>query len=244
MISRDYLCNNKHSLRLFPRCMKELSELEYQDLIKNARILERDRAGGKVFLTKDDFILKCFRSKKLFSSSVIWPYAERFKKNSEQLKQMGFCSVNVTETYFIPQQARYAVSYPRLPGKTIRQALSDNPTDLKPIESMAAFIASLHNQGIYFRSLHFGNILYLDDGQYALIDVVDTHFQKSSLNLAKRVRNFKHLARYQTDIDNICHYGNEVFLSSYLQSSELCNVSKFLFRKIYAKLIRPSAHLS
>ena len=228
----------------FPARMKELSNHEYQNLIKDALILERDRMGGKVLLTPDNNIIKFFRTKKLISSSSIWPYAERFKKNAERLNLIGFSSVNVTETYFIPQQARFAVRYPRLPGKTIREALADNPSDPQPMEHVAAFIAKLHNQGVYFRSLHFGNILYLEDGHYALIDVVDTHFQRSNLSLIKRTRNFRHLARYQQDVNSICRFGNDKLLSSYLQASDLCAMSKYLFRKFYARLILPSPHLS
>jgi hypothetical protein len=60
-------------------------------------------------------------------------------------------------------------------------------------------MAQLHEQGVYFRSLHLGNVLVLDDGEFGLIDLADMRIYPSSLSSSLRLRNLRHMQRYTVD---------------------------------------------
>ena len=67
------------------------------------------------------------------------------------------------------------------------------------VERFGKFLALLHEQGVYFRSLHLGNVLLMDDGEFGLIDIADLHLYPSPLRLALRQRNLRHMQRYPED---------------------------------------------
>ncbi len=52
---------------------------------------------------------------------------------------------------------------------------------------------------MYFRSLHLGNVLLMDDGEFGLIDLADMRIYPSALRNALRQRNLKHMQRYPQD---------------------------------------------
>jgi RIO-like serine/threonine protein kinase len=54
----------------------------------------------------------------------------------------------------------------------------------------------LHGAGIYFRSLHLGNIVVTPDNEMGLIDVADMRFLRAPLNAELARRNLQHFARY------------------------------------------------
>ncbi|MBT5230826.1 MAG: toluene tolerance protein [Methylococcales bacterium] len=210
--------------------MQTITNHEFEALVENAKILEQDKRGGKVFLTTDNRIVKCFRAKRhSISSNRIWPYATRFMNNAIKLKQRGITSVAVTHNYFIPEKSRYAVVYPLLPGKTIREALQGDES----LSGTISYIAHLHDKGIYFRSLHFGNILLQPDNQYALIDIADMQFHWFNLSLFSRLRNFRHLLLYPQDKAAILAYGKNETLKTYLEATQLSKLSQFIFSQIY-----------
>jgi RIO-like serine/threonine protein kinase len=64
------------------------------------------------------------------------------------------------------------------------------------LPSFAAFIRSLHERGIYFRSLHLGNVLLLPDGDFGLIDFLDIRFRRPPLGKRLVRRNLAHLQGY------------------------------------------------
>jgi len=93
------------------------------------------------------------------------------------------------------------VTYTPLPGLTLRQALQSLDSSLREslVERFGRFMAQLHERGVYFRSLHLGNVLLMDDGEFALIDVADLRIYPSSLRHALRQRNLRHMQRYPQD---------------------------------------------
>ncbi|WP_336145611.1 lipopolysaccharide kinase InaA family protein, partial [Klebsiella pneumoniae] len=78
-----------------------------------------------------------------------------------------------------------------------RQALQSLDSSLREslIERFGRFMAQLHERGVYFRSLHLGNVLLLEDGEFGLIDVADMRIFPSALRNTLRQRNLKHMQR-------------------------------------------------
>jgi hypothetical protein len=174
---------------------------DFKDLIRGARLLESDRRGPKVYETLDGRIVKLFRIKRRLSSNLWSPFALRFASNAARLTSLGLSTVQVTEVAWIPDIRRQMVIYPKLAGEPLRRFLSQaNPSDIDHcMERVGKFIAAVQNRGVFFRSLHFGNILIKPDGNFALIDVLDVWIKSSALGAWRRRRNLRHLTKYKED---------------------------------------------
>ena len=91
-----------------------------------------------------------------------------------------------------------AVLYRPLPGDTLRNHWRRIDAEQRSIEvrQFGAFLAHLHQSGVYFRSLHLGNVLYTPDGDFGLIDFLDIRFKSRPLRPTLIRRNFEHLRGY------------------------------------------------
>jgi len=219
--------------------MKTLTRGQYQDLAHDAKILEQDTYGPKVLLTPDGRIVKLFRRKRFFSLATLYPYAMRFCGNAKRLNHYGVPSVRVGAVYQCPAIRRDVVIYPLLPGEPIRDLLENDPSTIAALRKVAEFIALLHHKGIYFRSLHLGNLLLQPDGELALIDVADLRFRLLPMGPISRARNLRHLFRYPQDMDLIKRFGIKKFLAAYLLSSGVSPWSARIFlRRLFPNLYR------
>lgn len=195
-----------------------MSEAEFRAVTSGARVLERDRHGDKVLLLPDDRIIKLFRIKRLFSLALVYPYSLRFARNARGLARRGFSTVVVERVFYCHAIARHGVLYPLLPGSTLLSLLRES-MDEALMQELAAYIAKLHRSGVYFRSLHLGNVLRLEQGGLGLIDVADLRFRRASLSVAERARNFRHLLRNTEHLQLLQGYGVERLVEDYLATA-------------------------
>jgi len=203
--------------------MKRIGREEYETLVVGSEVLEEDANGLKVVILTDGSFLKLFRIKGIFSSTWFRPHATRFSNNVTQLKTLRIPVPKVMETFRIGHLKMNAVQYEPLKGQTLRDLCAqEGRNSEKLVKLVAEFVASLHEKGVYFHSLHLGNILMLEDGTLGLIDVSDMRIYASSLDEDKRIRNFAHLIRYKQDRTHLEAFGRDYFLQSY---SELGAVS-------------------
>ncbi|MCD4866522.1 lipopolysaccharide kinase InaA family protein [Pseudomonas sp. PLB05] len=197
--------------------MKPLEHSRYLELRDAAQVVEADHHGDKVLRLTDGSYLKLFRRKRLLTSAALFPYAQRFADNARQLAERGIPCPRVLEVYRAASLQRDLVHYSPLPGDTLRQ-LRNSPqaTALRP--ALGGFIAELHDSGVYFRSLHLGNVVLTPDGELGLIDIADLRCHARRLPLRLRVRNFHHLLRYSEDRDWLFEPGREPFLRAYAEA--------------------------
>lgn len=174
-----------------------LPQAALNTMIEGARILEKDSYGPKVYLLTDGNILKLFRRKRFFSSALFRPYSKRFIDNALGLQQRGIPTLTVLDNFQLDAPGMTAVLYRPLPGETLRQIASREGFDWEQnLEPLVTLIRRLHGAGIYFRSLHLGNIVVTPDNQLGLIDVADLRFLRAPLSPALVKRNLQHFARY------------------------------------------------
>ena len=174
-----------------------LPQATLNTMIEGARILEKDSYGPKVYLLTDGNILKLFRRKRFFSSAFFRPYSKRFIDNALGLQQRGIPTLTVLDSYQLDAPGMTAVLYRPLPGETLRQIANREGFDWEQnLEPLVTLIRRLHGAGIYFRSLHLGNIVVTPDNQLGLIDVADLRFLRAPLSPALVKRNLQHFARY------------------------------------------------
>lgn len=177
--------------------LNKLPHAALQKMIEGARILEEDGFGPKVYQLPNGEMLKLFRRKRLFSSALLRPHSQRFCANAAALQERGIPTLQPLQTYQLDDPAWTAVRYRPLPGQTLSQLLREEH-ELWPIllPELARFINQLHQSGVYFRSLHLGNIVRTPEGHLGLIDIAD--LQARSRPLAGHLirRNREHFEKY------------------------------------------------
>jgi len=170
---------------------------ELKDIIEKSALLEADASGPKVLLTPQKTIVKIFRRKRFFSSALWNPYSLRFIRNAEKLKKIGIPTITPIKHFKILKEPLTAVEYIPLAGKTLRELYLEAPLKLAhKNKEIKKFISLLHEQGIYFRSLHLGNIVLTPDGGFGLIDIADMRFFGNPLSSNLRKRNEEHFKSY------------------------------------------------
>ncbi len=179
--------------------MQTLSHDAYIALRADATVLEYDLHGEKVLRLADGNYLKLFRRKRLITSAAWYPYAQRFADNALILKERAIPCPVVAATYRIPAIKRDAVLYAPLEGKSLRQIIRDGEDAPGLRAVLGRFVARLHAAGIYFRSLHLGNIVISSSGQPGLIDIADLRARNSPLSPYLRRRNMQQLHKYPED---------------------------------------------
>lgn len=178
--------------------MKLLSEAEFAELRIGAELIESDGHGEKVLRLPDGSYIKIFRRKSWFSKTMLIPPARRFAANTLKLKQLGILCPEVIQLFRLKRPYRSVIHYRPLAGTTFRQLLKEQASldQQAMVTKLASFISVLHQRGVYFRSLHLGNIVMTPSGELGLIDIADMRCIGKPLPTRLQKRNMQHLFRY------------------------------------------------
>ena len=209
-----------------------ISTAEFEQLRAGARLLEQDERGEKVLLTPDERIIKLFYPRRRITSARIYPYAYRFWNNARRLSNKGITTIQCEQLRYDNEHQRHLITYPLLPGTTLRDCLAATTDADDLLERLAAYLAIIHAKGILFRSIHLGNILVLEDGSFGLIDVADMSIQCRPLGLFKRARNFRHLLHDRTDRERLSRYGYDKLLKQYETAAGIKGYRHRLLRRL------------
>ncbi len=215
-----------------PNRATPITAAEFAHLRAGARVLESDARGEKVLLTPDRHIIKLFYPRRRFTSARIYPYAIRFWNNTKHLQARGIATVQCQQLRYDRQQRRHMITYPLLPGTTLRECLQEDRCADEHLTALATFMATLHASGILFRSIHLGNVLVLEDGGFGLIDVADMSIRPWSLGLFRRARNFRHLLHDRRDREILVKYGYHRFLEEYETAAGISGYRSRLLRSL------------
>jgi len=181
---------------LSPARLKQIPHDAWLELRKEATSVEIDHFGDKVLLRPDGTYIKLFRRKRLLSSAAWSPYAQRFADNAAALRARQIPCPRVIDVFRIPSIKRDAVHYHPLPGDTLRDLIAKpmSPLDRAYLrDAFNRFVRRLHDLGIYFRSLHLGNVVLVPNGELGLIDISDIRIHRGPLSMFWRKRNLKRL---------------------------------------------------
>ena len=178
--------------------MQKISPEEYQSWLDAHTLVEKDRRGPKVLQCENGDYIKLFRIKHRISRARLFNPARQFCQNAQAIAALGIPTLQPLALYRIPHVDRWAVRYRPLAGDTLRGLIQQCALPETVIAQLGVFIAQLHEKGVYFRSLHPGNVVLTPDGALGLIDVLDCYFSwfGKPLRAAQCARNFRHLFRY------------------------------------------------
>lgn len=177
--------------------MRIVSANELQNWLSTGEVLERDSHGSKVVRLLDNRFLKIFRSR--HPLLVRWrPEAQRFVRNAERLQALGIATPQMIECAWLDRgRGINACIYYPLEGTPLDCLFKQQRERFDALlPAFAAYIRQLHESGIYFRSLHLGNVLLLPEGGFGLIDFLDLRFKRRPLRQGLVRRNFAHLHNY------------------------------------------------
>ncbi|RAI68466.1 polymerase [Pseudomonas fluorescens] len=234
---------NQRARRLLDRPIRIATPSALQQLIADARVIEEDGLGPKVLRLTDGSFLKLFRRRRWYTSGSFMPYSDRFAINAVQLRSMGIPTPHTLDLYRF-EDGSTAVHYLPLPGNTLRQILQGITAPAVRqalVERFGKFMAQLHQQGVYFRSLHLGNVLVLEDGEFGLIDLADLRIYPSSLSPSLRRRNLRHMQRYAEDRHWLFEDHFEALLQGYAAAASKADVDN-LHRQVLAGGPSAQAH--
>lgn len=186
------------------QALKTLTQQEYLAMREGAVVLEADGFGDKVLRLNDGSIFKMFRRKRLLTSAALFPYARRFARNALALARHGIPVPQLIAIGNIPEMARDFVHYRPLAGSTLRELAragldADRQRQLR--DELTRFIVRLHDLGVYFRSLHIGNVVVTPDGRFGLIDFADLRIYPWSLGSYLRRRNMQRMLGIADEAD-------------------------------------------
>lgn len=199
--------------------MISLSNTSLERLLEDSQTIEKDGHGVKVARLSNGDFLKLYRRKRLLSSSLWAPPAKLFARNAHCLMELGINAPTVKDLFIIPARQLSAVRYQPLPGETLRQRWRGMETECRArdVQRFGAFLGELHEKGIYFRSLHLGNVLALPDESFGLIDLSDMQIGSAALSPWKRRRNLQHMLRYAEDRAWLLDQHRDRLLAGYTQ---------------------------
>jgi serine/threonine protein kinase len=178
--------------------MRIVTAQERESWLASGKVLEQDARGPKVVALDSGTYLKIFYTRRHPLLARMSPYAEKFARNVALLNEKNIPTPEVIETFWLSKRTGLTgCIYRPLPGESLEQILHKNPNALYAyIPKLAKFIKILHEGGIYFRSLHLGNIILTPDGELGLIDVLDLRKNRKKLSRRLVKRNFNHLEAY------------------------------------------------
>lgn len=178
---------------------KDIDAQDWEQWLVAHTLVEKDRHGPKVLRCADGDYIKVFRIKHRISSARVFNPARRFCRNATRIAALGIPTLTPNAVYRIPHIGRWAVCYTPLAGDTVRDLIQRDALPEAVIAQLGAFIAQLHHKGVYFRSLHPGNVVLTPEGGLGLIDVLDCRFSwfGRPLSASRRQRNFGHFFRYE-----------------------------------------------
>ena len=202
--------------------MKVLSEEAYQQLLKETKVIEQDKHGEKVLEYPDGRYMKLFRLKRLISSALIYPYWRRFVRNAKGLKRLEIPTVAKIETVLkVPHIKKTAIIYKPLHGDTIIHLYKKDQLTNELLKQFGEFVAMLHYKGVYFSSLHLGNIVLNLDNKFGLIDISDMRIVRFPIPVFTREANLRYLFHCRLGLKLLSPTGLEHFIEGYLERTKL-----------------------
>jgi len=178
--------------------MRIVSAQEWENWLARGEVLEQDGRGAKVIRLSAEQIIKIFRPRRRLWLARLFPQAIRFERSAIRLQNLGIRVPQVQECFWVDRSRSISgCSYVPLPGRSLEQIYRGSRSEFDALlPDFAAFIHALHQRGIYFRSLHLGNVLQLPEGGFGLIDFLDIHFKQAPLGRRLVARNLLHLRSY------------------------------------------------
>ncbi|MCU7960633.1 MAG: hypothetical protein KZQ58_11700 [gamma proteobacterium symbiont of Bathyaustriella thionipta] len=201
--------------------MRKISLAEFEQLSKDATILQQDEAGIRLLQTADHHMIRFFRAARSWPHSWMRSPAQRFVDNAERLNDYSILCADVEQVLYCPKKQLHLVIYPQLEGRTLSALFSASLATLPLMHQYAEFIARLHFKSIDSHRLQLNNVIMTPEGRFALMDVTDIKFCLFPMGPYSRLQSFKHIFGHTDDREIFKTFGLKRFIKSYLLKSRM-----------------------
>jgi hypothetical protein len=211
--------------------MNTITQDEFKFICNNGESIGKKSGYPAVVIHPDKTITKIWVRKKLFSSATIYPYSSRFVRNARELHRRKVEVPEIINHARVENSNVRIVRYRALEGFSIRDLLRENPRKVS-VHAIAKYFYELHEKGIFFRSIHLGNIVQLQGGDsYGLIDFTDVKFHPGPLSLRRRAINLATPLRYNDDVKLLKEAEQVGLVESYSTIANLCDSHSKCFKE-------------
>ena len=210
------------ALRWSGRRLPVLSDAAWERWTAGAAELARDRSGHRTLRTADGaHAVKELGLRRVLSSAILHPYAERFAENAGELLRRGIDAPEVVGAWRrAGPEPIHVVVYRWREGRELRE-LSAAPDAGILFAELGRLLARLHEARADFRSGHLGNFLVQPGGTVAVIDCVDVRFRPWPLSAAERAgAALRILRRDASDASALLRHALP-FLEGYFTTAQL-----------------------
>lgn len=197
-----------------------LSREQLEQAVERSEVVEQDSHGIKVLRLQDGRYLKYFRRKRYFNRELISPAAVRFARHARQIERLRIPTLEVESLHRIIGEPHTVAVYRPMPGETLRDLLARGEVDTQGMYRVGVFLARLHRQGVFFRSVHPGNIV-IDGLRIGLIDLLDMKVRPWSMSRWARRRNWVHFLRCAEDRPHLTPQLIDALLFGYRDAADL-----------------------
>ncbi len=180
----------KPELKRYP--ITKITHQQYLDMVAGGKMLvAEEKCNKQVVLMPDGLIIKCLASKPCRSTRF---RIQRYLTAAQGLAARGVNTMKIVAAYDFPEQKAHIICYYKLPGTAVSDLLLqygvDDTRRQDLLSKTVIFLATLHQKGVNFRGCHAGNVLYNDQGEFALIDMEKAKFSVSTQHRAEGVYRF------------------------------------------------------
>lgn len=175
--------------------------------------------------------IKFFYDQRGLHWSSFRPKARLFVSNAERLISFGLVAPIARRFSYCPETSAWIVIYPRLPGEDLRSIGT-----VDGLQGLAAYMARLHQHGVYFRGIHLGNVL-MSKTEFGLIDIAGMTIWRRELNIWQRLRNIGRFLSFPEDVKLFADFGIERFVIEYCNAAGLVGWKRaWLTRAVYTRV--------
>ncbi|MDA0788370.1 MAG: hypothetical protein O2780_02820 [Proteobacteria bacterium] len=192
--------------------MRQFNRHQLDQFIKKQSILKGTPERPGLMQSDENEIIKAFYRRKTISTSRLVPQARRFTTNSRLLLERDIPAPIVKDVVWCADYPVHMVIYDRIDGKDLRELCHELGTE--QISMLPDFLARLHDQGVFFRAIHLGNLIF-DGDTIHLVDISDLRLHTSPLGVFARARNLAHLMNTERDKAYFVSYGVDRFIAEY-----------------------------
>ncbi len=140
--------------------MRIVTAQELQDWLSHGEVLEKDSHGPKVVALDNGLFLKIFHTRRHPLLARLRPGTGASPTTRRRLQAQGHAHANDLRAVLDrPRQGLSACLYEPLAGQPFDQLFRETRQEFDAAAATGRLYPQLHQRGIYFRSLHLGNIL-------------------------------------------------------------------------------------
>ena len=153
-----------------------------------------------------------------FKFILLLPVCQPIHSKCQEASKDGYPD---TQNIRLFPRTHYWCSYRAIcafPGLSVRDTLHASKASFAWWD-LAHFLHSIHRKGVYFRSIHLGNIIHLGHSKFGLIDFTDVTFYRSPISLKRRAHNIHFIYKYQEDRHKMERTPRPLIKESYLEQA-------------------------